>query len=186
MLLRSLENGVSCILPSYKKPTKHVNIINWMSSINQQLVHQENWWWTCRARRFFLQILYQLDDIFYDYDHTMPLKKSPTELAICYIHNNYSKSITLSQLCDVANTNRTYLNKYFKEKTGLSPINYLTSYRLGIAKQLLTHTNLSLSEIAIATGYKYESHFSNIFYSKEGIRPGTYREKNHISRSVFF
>ena len=161
------------------------NILNWMSSIHHLLTSSSDWWWTCRIRRFFLQIMYLIDESYFDYEEFSYSEKSPAETALQYIHNHYFDTITLNILCNLTNTNRTTLNKEFKQKTGLSPINYLTTYRIDIAKQLLSHTNLSLKEIAEATGFHYESQFSKTFYSKTGIRPGKYRSENKVSRLVF-
>jgi transcriptional regulator GlxA family with amidase domain len=52
---------------------------------------------------------------------------------------------------------------------------YLLQYRLKVAGDLLTHTNMSLNEIARATGFEYDTYFIKQFTAKRGVTPGIYR-----------
>ncbi|GIO98326.1 hypothetical protein J14TS5_34120 [Paenibacillus lautus] len=53
---------------------------------------------------------------------------------------------------------------------------YLLSHRLKVAGNLLTHTDMSLNEIARATGFEYDTYFIKQFTAKKGMSPTAYRE----------
>lgn len=95
-----------------------------------------------------------------------------------YIHYNYSYHITVNEIAAYVGLNRSYLCKIFKQAMGIAPQEYLLSYRLLKAKDLLKETNLSVSEIAFSCGFKDVSHFSYIFKEKEGVAPNFYRKNS--------
>ena len=51
----------------------------------------------------------------------------------------------------------------------------LMSYRLKVAENLLTHTDMSLNEIAHATGFEYDTYFIKQFTAKRGMTPTEFR-----------
>jgi AraC-like DNA-binding protein len=69
------------------------------------------------------------------------------------------------------------LRKDFKTLTGESPNQYKLNLKLNKAKELLTSTNLSISEIAFQTGFESVSYLSKIFKKKNNISPKLYRQR---------
>jgi AraC-like DNA-binding protein len=69
------------------------------------------------------------------------------------------------------------LRKDFKTLTGESPNQYQLNLRLNKAKELLTSTSLSISEIAFQTGFESVSYLSKIFKKKNNISPKFYRQR---------
>lgn len=79
---------------------------------------------------------------------------------------------------DVANhvyLNPDYLTRLFKKETGMSISDYLQQQRMEYAKGLLAHTEQSVSDIAVASGYSNLSYFSTIFKKATGFTPADYR-----------
>lgn len=68
------------------------------------------------------------------------------------------------------------LNRRFRQATGLSPQAWLQRLRVQQAKELLRHSNLSLSEVAWQVGLQDVSHFGKLFREQVGMTPGAYRE----------
>lgn len=93
-----------------------------------------------------------------------------------YISSNYSKDLTLSELSSRFFLNPCYLSQLFKERTGESYLNYVTSIRIDKAKQLLKNTNLKVSTICERVGYSDPIHFSKLFEKRTGIKPSFYRK----------
>ena len=60
--------------------------------------------------------------------------------------------------------------------TGKTMSDYLTSLRIGKAKDLLATTGLELSDICLQCGYADQSSFIRAFKAREGMTPGKYRE----------
>ncbi|MFU7515861.1 helix-turn-helix domain-containing protein [Clostridium sp. HCS.1] len=96
-----------------------------------------------------------------------------------YINKNYNQPISISEISDTLDMDRRRFSDIFQEVTGLSPIKYLTEYRLKEAKRLLKFSNYTISEIADMTGYNDCFYFSKNFKKNVGICPRRYREINN-------
>ena len=89
---------------------------------------------------------------------------------------NYAQNITLDSLADITHINKFYLAHSFTECIGQSPISYLNERRLAACKELLTSSNLSVTQIANSAGFSSQSYFSQIFNKKVGMSPRQYRK----------
>lgn len=93
-----------------------------------------------------------------------------------YISLNYHKEISLELLSKEFYISKFYLSHIFKSITGFNYKDYLIRYRLGIARDFLVNTNMSVAEICSACGYDNINHFTRIFKIYEGVSPTTYRK----------
>lgn len=73
----------------------------------------------------------------------------------------------------------SWFRRVFKEYTRVSPAQYQLQLRLLRAKELLTSSNMNISEIAYALKFENTGQFSTFFKHKEGITPSEFRERNH-------
>lgn len=94
--------------------------------------------------------------------------------AVHYIQTNYSDSIQVADLAADLGLSRNYFCRIFKQQMGLSPQDYLVSYRLDRAAALLTEQGLSQKEAAFQVGYPDVYGFSRMFKRKFGVAPGIY------------
>ena len=94
-----------------------------------------------------------------------------------YIWGNYNQEISLRKLSEAVGVNPYYLSHLFRKEMGISFLEYLTSVRMSIAKNLLKQTTMSMMEICLEVGYQDPSHFAKVFKKKEGIHPTEYRKK---------
>ena len=92
------------------------------------------------------------------------------------INLNLEQEISIEELSEKVNLNRTTLQKVFKEMYGLTINEYRTKSRIQLAKNLLASTNLSITEIAGRCGYVNASKFTEVFKRNEGILPKNWRE----------
>lgn len=104
-------------------------------------------------------------------------KSKITQDALSYIHTNYDKKITLDSICKHIYVSKTHLSQQFKSEMKVSIINYLKSYRITQGKYLLEHTNLSILDIALETGFENANYFSNVFKSSVKKTPSKYRKE---------
>lgn len=95
-----------------------------------------------------------------------------------YINKNYNDAISISEISDILEIDRRRFSDIFQEVIGLSPIKYLTEYRLKEAKRLLKFSSYTISEIADMTGYSDCFYFSKTFKKNVGVCPRNYREIN--------
>lgn len=96
---------------------------------------------------------------------------------ISYIEKHYSEPISLQQLADTIPCNSQYLCRTFREISGISPIQYLISYRLEQACSLLSQTTRPVTEIALDCGFENISYFIRKFKEAKGCTPKEYRRQ---------
>jgi AraC family transcriptional regulator len=73
----------------------------------------------------------------------------------------------------------SHFSRAFRTSTGLPPHKWLLRQRVRAAQQLMTVRDLSLSEIAISSGFANQSHFTRVFSSIVGVSPGVWRREAH-------
>ena len=98
---------------------------------------------------------------------------------IDYIKSNYMHDISISALAEMIKVTPTYLGIIFKKVYNITPQKFLTNIRIENSKQLLvSNKNMSLSDVAINSGFNSESYFCNTFKKYIGITPTEYRSIN--------
>lgn len=106
----------------------------------------------------------------------LPMAEDYVKYALNYIHTvHYHGSISVSDLSAYVGVNRSYLCRLFKEKLGVSPKQYIKTYRMNNAARLLTETNLSIGQIAQSSGYDDQLYFSTAFRDFFGHSPSEHR-----------
>lgn len=98
--------------------------------------------------------------------------------AFSYIEQNFQNDISIEDISAFCGLNRSYFGKIFRENTGKSPQDFLISYRMTKATELLKLTNLSVGDIGNAVGYPNQLHFSRAFKNTYGISPRQWRNEN--------
>jgi AraC-like DNA-binding protein len=98
------------------------------------------------------------------------------EKVVDYIHMNYMEKISTTDLELISGVSRFTLARKFRCQYGQTPINWLWSYRLRLAADLLLkEPNWSCSAIAYHCGFDSPAHFSRKFKYFYGFAPGKYR-----------
>ncbi len=87
-------------------------------------------------------------------------------------------NLKLDQLAKLCNLSLSSFKREFKKEFSDSPTNYINNKRLEKAKELLTVTDLAISEIAYKVGFQDSLYFTRLFKNKIGIPPTTYRTEN--------
>lgn len=95
---------------------------------------------------------------------------------LSYIQKNYSKKITIEDLCKSSIVSRNQCFNLFNKYTGDTPANYLLRYRLTVARNLLKTSSMPISQISITCGFTHQSHFTNHFSKYFGITPLQFRK----------
>ncbi len=95
--------------------------------------------------------------------------------AVLFIQNNYRKNIGVQDVADFIGINRTYLYRLFIQELSVSPKKYIFNYRFYVAADLLSHTNMTVSAIALHCGFQDISTFCSQFRKRTGFTPKQYR-----------
>lgn len=106
------------------------------------------------------------------------LQRDYTPRSIQYIHANYHESLELQKLAELEGYNVAYYCEWFKKLTGVTPKSYIQNLRLQKAKDLLAHTELSISQIAQQVGYEHHSSLTRLFQQYEKLIPLAYRQQS--------
>lgn len=120
-----------------------------------------------------------LDIISQFYDVVGPTEKGPTkrsgkilsEKVRAYIENNYADGITIADVAEKCYISVGYLAHAFKAEIGMSPREYLTHIRCTRAYELIRHTTMKFSDIAVNTGFCSQSDMSRKIREYYGITP---------------
>lgn len=125
---------------------------------------------------YFLVIMSRLVKMNSEKNGDFYLPEHYVSKAISYIEDNYPYNIKVTDVADYVGINRAYLHRLFVKSIRMSPSDYITNCRLKKAETMLEHKYLSLSDIALSTGFYDVSHFSKAFVAKHGVTPGKYRQ----------
>jgi AraC-like DNA-binding protein len=88
---------------------------------------------------------------------------------------NLAKEVSLAEIAAVCNLSQTYFSKAFKVSTGMTPNAWLQACRTDKARELLSRTATSFSDIALQCGFADQSHLIRAFKRATGMTPGVWR-----------
>ncbi|MDO6564767.1 AraC family transcriptional regulator [Amphritea sp. 1_MG-2023] len=92
-----------------------------------------------------------------------------------YLDEHYCDTVSLAQLASIANLSPRQLSQLFRQQLGMTPMQYLLEKRMQRAWQLLEQQNLSIQQVAEATGYSNLAAFSDRFRKHFDIPPSYFR-----------
>jgi AraC family transcriptional regulator len=95
---------------------------------------------------------------------------------IRHIYARFSEPITIDDMARSAMYSRFHFSRVFREVTGVSPGQFLTTVRIQEAKRLLLTTPLTVKEITVRVGYSSVGTFSAKFKDVVGMSPTAYRD----------
>jgi AraC-like DNA-binding protein len=101
--------------------------------------------------------------------------------AIRWITLQYHQQISIDHMASTLGYHRAHLSKAFKQKTGLSPKQYLLKVRMEKAKQLLGGT-LTIDQVSSSVGFNDALYFSKQFRKWSGMSPSDYRSALRTNR----
>ncbi len=96
--------------------------------------------------------------------------------ALGLLHGRPQQSWTLPTLAREVASSRSNLARRFTELVGQPPMQYLASWRMQVASNLLLQRNDKVASIATEVGYDSEAAFSRAFKKATGLAPGAWRE----------
>jgi AraC-like DNA-binding protein len=104
------------------------------------------------------------------------------EKAVKLIREQYQKKISVTDLADHVKLSPRQLQRRFHETFGCSPQAFILKVRLQASCELLQEADLSLGEIALATGFSDQSAFAQHFKRNLGVSPRQYQARFRIKK----
>ena len=93
------------------------------------------------------------------------------------IHQEPALGWTLEELARLAGMSRTSFANRFAERMNMTPLQYITGWRMQIARQILSDTRTPMIDVAEQVGYGSEAAFGRVFKKQFDIAPATYRRR---------
>lgn len=100
-----------------------------------------------------------------------------------YIESNLHCDINLQDLANIVCLEKTHFLKKFKQLTGVTPMVYTRDARIRRAKELLTYSDMNVTQIAEAVGFHSIHYFTRQFTDLEGISPDRYKRQNQLAEN---
>ena len=98
--------------------------------------------------------------------------------ALNYMDANVNRSISISELTDIAGMSESTLLRLFHRTTGVSPVDYHNRLRIGKVCEMLSNTEKTVTEIAFDLGFSDSNYLSRMFKKLTGVPPGVWRRES--------
>ncbi len=153
----------------------------------EELEEQQDWYWACRARSYFMEIIIALERIYglmgyglarQKSDNTPIIKNPKLRDAVLFIEGHYAEKIGLFDIAKNWGINHTSLTEFMKQELGCTIIEYLMKYRITVSKKQLAFTDVPIKDIANMVGFKTVQHFNRIFKQITSTTPAEYRKQS--------
>ncbi|MBN2853053.1 MAG: helix-turn-helix domain-containing protein [Clostridia bacterium] len=132
-----------------------------------------------------IDAIYQLQlAMMVDFSRRVSSQKIPEGISsdiyecIQYISRNTNRSLSVSDIAAHVNKNRSYLSTKFKAETRINISEFIMNRKLEEARNLLSFTDKSISDISYYFCFSSQSYFQNMFKKKYGITPNDYRNQS--------
>lgn len=171
-------------MDTYKK----VNLC--IDRIKQNLTEQRDWYWSCRVRSYFIDIINILERLFHNYhlletaeDTSYPSKlHTDFKKIIIYINNHLDEKITLNSLYQQFRINKNNIERMFQVYLRTTLSDYLKQRKFEDAVYYLRFTELSGEEIAERLGFSCSQNFCRFFIGISGESPEVFRKSKFEKR----
>lgn len=153
--------------------------------MTKELTEQRDWYWSCRGRSYFMEIIIALERMYgligygislQKADNTPIINNPKLRDAVLYIEGHYNENITLADISQNAGLTHTALTKFIKQELNCTAMQYLMRYRITIAKKQLAFTDVPIKDITSLVGFKTVQHFNRIFKQHTGSTPAEFRK----------
>lgn len=132
------------------------------------------------------RINHQIDELLIQVTRQMTRQSNPgRDFPKTFMHleevlrQNLAHQWTVEEMAALVGLGTTLFTERVKSYSGFSPINYLINIRISEAIKLLKRPDISVTDIALDTGFYSSQHFSTTFKKLTGYRPSEFR-KNHL------
>jgi len=102
-------------------------------------------------------------------------KEDQLDQSINFMKANVHKRLCVDEIAETFRYSPSHYSVLFKQKTGLSPIEYFIRIKIQRATELLTNSNLIVKEIAWELGYEDPFYFTRIFKKVTGKTPREFK-----------
>ncbi|HEZ7986433.1 MAG TPA: AraC family transcriptional regulator [Ruminococcus sp.] len=95
---------------------------------------------------------------------------------IKYIDHNFTEDISLDKLAAVAGYSKYHFSRIFKKYKNISTVQYISRKRIKLAERLLIDPDLSITEVAMRSGFSSLTTFNRVFKSEKNCTPTEFKK----------
>lgn len=106
----------------------------------------------------------------------LQLKRTKKQSITEVVEQNITTPVSLNDLAYLSGRSLSAFKRDFQAIYNSSPLRWIRNRRLDIAKELLLHTSLSVTDVCFSTGFENVAHFSKVFKERFGVAPSTYKQ----------
>lgn len=96
---------------------------------------------------------------------------------LSYIYENYQNEMTVEDIANAANISKSECFRCFRSMIEKKPVEFLNEYRLKKSLELLSSTDMPVTEVCLSCGFGHISYFGKLFREAYGMSPRDYRSK---------
>lgn len=109
---------------------------------------------------------------------TTPTRSRTVNTMLAYLEEHYMDDISMQSLANLCHMSLNYAGQQFRQTMNQTFSSYLTSLRIRRAIELLTSTDLPVSQVAAQVGYRDYFYFAKVFKRATGMTPSSYRHED--------
>ena len=97
-----------------------------------------------------------------------------------FVDAHVSKDIGISEMAGLIGLSHFHFIRAFKHSVGLSPYQYVLSERISVATKMLSESDLSIADVALAAGFSGAAQLNRVFRRLVGVTPTAFRRENGL------
>ena len=163
---------------------KLVTINEMVRELEEAIIHQGAGS-TCIVASCFMKVVGTLLEWQAEKQDQIPRSDYQVARAFSYIADNYADRVALADLTNIAGMSESSLTRAFRKLSGLTPIEYVISYRIRQSCRLLQYTDKNVTEIAFECGFSDSNYFSRRFHDLVELTPLEYRRQSRKREPPF-
>ncbi len=110
-------------------------------------------------------------------EHKTSRNSTPFNAVLNFISNSLSSEIRIEDLCQVAGMSKSSFYRAFSDEYGITPVQLILEERLKYAKDTMQQNpDVSIKEVAYASGFNDPNYFARVFRKIEGVSPTNFRK----------
>ena len=113
--------------------------------------------------------------------HSGPYQDDRVQRIVQFVEDNYPRKLSLDEIGRQVDMSPSSVCRYFKRRTHQNLWEYINSFRINRAAQLIVETQLPIAEIGSRCGFNNISNFNHLFRGHLGTTPGDYRRRFRTS-----
>ena len=170
--------GFSISIDTYQKLEYSIE------NIQQNLSNQADWYWSCRARSYFIDVINILERMYHNFNINADTVTEYTAVSyneftqiVSYINNHLDSKITLQFLYDRFFINKNKIENLFQKYYKTTLAGYLSQRRYEEACYYLRFTELDGDHIASRIDFSCSQNFCRFFVKMSGTTPQAFRKE---------